>query len=76
MTQLDPFTLRRLLKFIETHRASQGDLPTLKDLEAAGFSRSVVDAAIKAGKIEMFYVNLTNGSVVKGYKIVGPADIV
>jgi hypothetical protein len=69
MSKLDLFTERRILKFIGDHRAQQGSLPTLKDLDAAGFSKEIVDAAIKQELIEMFYVTLTNGSVVKGYKI-------
>jgi hypothetical protein len=69
MGKVDPFTERRLLKFIGDHRGKEGSLPTLRDLEAAGFGKEVVDAAIKQGLIEMLYVTLTNGSVVKGFKI-------
>jgi len=67
LSRLDLFTERRILKFIGDHRAKEGSLPTLKDLENAGFGKEVVDAAIKQGLIEMFYVTLTNGSVVKGF---------
>lgn len=69
MSKLDPFTQRRLLRFIADHRGEEGTLPTLRDLETAGFAKELVEAAIKQGLIEMFYVTLTNGSVVKGYKI-------
>jgi hypothetical protein len=69
MSKLDLFTERRILKFIGDYRSKEGSLPTLKDLDAAGFSKEIVDAAIKQELIEMFYVTLTNGSVVKGYKI-------
>jgi hypothetical protein len=69
MSQLDPFTRRRLEKFIEDFRAQRGQLPTLRDLDAGGFPEATVDRALKAGAIERFYVTLTNGSVVKGYKI-------
>jgi hypothetical protein len=69
MSRIDPFTERRLLKFIETHREREGQLPTLRDFEQNGFLKDVIDAAIKQKLIEMLYVTLTNGSVVKGYKI-------
>jgi hypothetical protein len=69
VSKLDLFTERRILKFIGDHRAKEGSLPTLKDLDAAGFGKEIVEAAVKQGLIEMFYVTLTNGSVVKGYKI-------
>lgn len=65
---LDLFTQRRLLKFIDGFRGKQGELPTLRDLETEGFSKITVDLAIKIGLIERFYVTLTNGTVVKGFK--------
>ncbi len=65
---MDLFSQRRLLKKIEDIRAETGQLPTLQDLDRAGFDREAVKAAIKLGLIEEFYVTLTNGSVVKGYK--------
>jgi hypothetical protein len=68
LSRLDLFTERRILKFIDDHRAKEGSLPTLRDFENAGFGKEVVDGAIKQGLIEMFYVTLTNGSVVKGFK--------
>lgn len=67
---MDPFTRRRLLKCISDHRARTGELPTLRILEENGFSRNVVDLAIRDKMIEMMYVTLTNGSVVKGVKVV------
>ncbi|MGK5082507.1 hypothetical protein WDW37_04300 [Bdellovibrionota bacterium FG-1] len=73
MTQLDPFTSRRITRFIEDCRARQGQLPTLKDLREGGFPESTIDLALKARLIESFYVTLTNGNIVKGYKIVAPA---
>jgi hypothetical protein len=66
----DPFTERRLLKFIEVFREREGTMPTLRDLEHAGFGREAVEAAVKNGKIEMLYVTLTSGTIVKGYRIV------
>lgn len=69
MNKLDPFTERRIVKFIGDHRTKEGSLPTLKDLDAAGFGKEIVDAAIKQNVIEKFYVTLTNGTVVKGYKL-------
>jgi hypothetical protein len=66
---LDLFTGKRLLKFIENFRGAQGELPTLNDLEGQGFTKTIVDQAIKENLIEKFYVTLTNGTVVKGFKI-------
>lgn len=69
---IDPFTRKRILHFIENHRANHGQLPTLNDLDQNGFNKETVKAAIKAKVIEEFYVTLTNGTVVKGYKPVNP----
>ncbi len=66
---MDFFTRRRLEKFIEEFRKDSGQLPTLKDLDHAGFGAEQVKNAIKFGVIEEFYVTLTSGTVVKGYKI-------
>lgn len=70
---LDTFTRRRLLKFIEDFRTRTGQLPTLRDLEAGRFTKPQIDEAIKTRTIELFYVTLTNGTIVKGYKICEPA---
>ncbi len=67
--RLDPFTRKRLEKFITEFRAHAGVLPTLKDLADAGFEKSRVDDAIHDKVISEFYVTLTNGTVVKGYKL-------
>lgn len=67
-TRLDPFT-QRLLKFIEDFRARSGVLPTLQDLGQAGFDRDCVEQAVRQQLIEQFYVTLTSGTVVKGYKV-------
>jgi hypothetical protein len=69
LTMLDPFTRRRLIRFIETFRSSSGQLPTLKDLESNGFGSDHVKQALKEKVIEEFYVTLTSGTVVKGYKL-------
>ena len=69
MPQLDPFTSRRLTRFIEDFRQSSGMLPTLLDFERSGFSREQVDLAVKQKLIEQFYVTLTSGTVVKTYKV-------
>ncbi len=66
---MDPFTLKRIVKFVEDFRRSSGQLPTLSDLDRAGFDKPRVEAAIKAGAIEEFYVTLTNGMIKKGYKV-------
>lgn len=66
--KIDPFTARRLQKFVNEHRTRTGQLPTLADLTTGGFSQDVVDRAIKDKLLEQLYVTLTNGSVVKGFK--------
>lgn len=66
---MDAFTSKRITKFIEDFRRDKAQLPTLKDFAAAGFEESVVNEAEKKKVIEKFYVNLTNGSIVKGYKV-------
>ena len=68
-SKIDPFTQRRLFAFIESHRTSSGQLPTLQDLGRANFAESLIDQAVRDGLIEQLYINLTNGPVVKGYKI-------
>jgi hypothetical protein len=71
--KIDPFTARRLERFITDFRTESGRLPTLAHLEDAGFPKATVQSALKAGLIEEFYVTLTSGSVVKGYKLADPA---
>jgi hypothetical protein len=69
MPKLDPFTQRRIRKFVENFRSTQGQLPTLRHFQEAGFSKEIVDLAVTDRVLEEFYVTLTNGAVVKGYKI-------
>jgi hypothetical protein len=69
MSRLDPFTQKRLERFFEDFRKKTGQLPTLKDLEDNRFNSEVIRLAIKAQLIEEFYVTLTNGTIVKGYKL-------
>lgn len=57
------------MNFIANFRGQNGQMPTLKDLAQAGFDEDAVKAAIKLQLIEEFYVTLTNGTIVKGYKI-------
>ncbi len=66
---LDPFTRRRLVRFIEDFRTRSGQLPTHNDLEGNSFDGELIKSAIKEKVIEEFYVTLTNGTIVKGYKI-------
>ena len=66
---LDPFTQRRLVELIKNFRVRTGQLPTLQDLMKGGFSQECVEQAIKKKCIEQLYVTLTNGSVVKAYKV-------
>jgi hypothetical protein len=70
-TPLDPFTQRRLTQFVEQFRVRTGQLPSLQDFESAGIAREQVERAVKAKVLEQFYVTLTNGTVVKGFKVVG-----
>ena len=46
-----------------------GQMPTLSDLGKQGFDKSIVEAALKDGILEEFYVTLTSGTIVKGYKL-------
>lgn len=69
--QLDLFTQRRLEKFVSTFRGQNGELPTLKDLAEHGFDSDIIKLAVKRKLIEEFYVTLTNGTIVKGYKVSG-----
>ncbi len=69
MKKVDAFTLKRLTKFILDFRDKRGQLPTLKDFDESGFDSEMVAAAEAAQKIEKFYVTLTNGTIVKGYKV-------
>jgi hypothetical protein len=64
----DPFTLKRLVRFAESFRERTATLPTLKDFEADGFDKALVDGAVKKGLLAELYVTLTSGAVVKGYK--------
>ncbi len=70
MPKVDPFTLKRMCRFITEHRQKKGVFPTLKDLNDQGFSKSKVDQAQRDGIILEIPVTMTNGSVVKGYKVV------
>ncbi|MBC7385384.1 MAG: hypothetical protein H7301_04360 [Cryobacterium sp.] len=69
MPKLDPFTQKRLERFIEDFRRANGELPTLEELAKSGFDRSCVDAAVRQEVIVEFYVTLTNGVIKKGYKL-------
>jgi hypothetical protein len=64
---LDPFTERRVRRFIEEFRVKTGQLPTLRDFQESGITEDVVKGAIKAKLIEERYVTLTSGTIVKGY---------
>jgi hypothetical protein len=65
---LDTFTLQRIRKFVLDFRVRSGQLPTLSDIEKAGFPKTAVELAKKKKLIEELYVTLTNGSIVKGFK--------
>lgn len=72
MGKLAPFTRLRLIRFVENFRGSSGQLPTLRDLQENGFDGDQIKQALKEQIIEEFYVTLTNGTIVKGFKLVGP----
>ena len=69
MAKLDPFTARRLTRFVEEHRRSTGQLPTLQDFERNGLARETVDQAVREEILEQLYINLTQGPMVKGYTV-------
>ena len=69
MAKIDPFTEKRAVKFVEDFRANTGQLPTLQDLAQAHFEKPIVDALLKQGILEEFYVTLQSGTIMKGYKI-------
>ena len=69
MAKIDTFTAKRLGRKIDEIRHKTGRLPTLQDLEAEGFSEELVKSAVHEKIIESLYVTLTNGTIVKGYKV-------
>jgi len=66
---MDAFTKKRLTRFVESHRQSSGQLPTLKDFDDHGFDRELIKEALKEKILSEFYVTLTSGTILKGYKI-------
>jgi hypothetical protein len=66
---LDSFTQRRLIKFVNEFRAKSGTPPTLHDFETGGFAKDLIELAVKENLLEMFYVNLTSGTIVKTYRL-------
>lgn len=66
---MDSFTQRRLVKFVSDFRAKSGTPPSLKDFEGDGFSKELIELAVKENLLEMFYVNLTSGTIVKTYRL-------
>jgi hypothetical protein len=69
MNKLDPFTKKRLIRFVENFRFQSGQIPTLRDFDAAGFGQDQVELGIKDGFLEQYYVTLSNGTIVKAYKL-------
>lgn len=67
---MDPFSLKRLARFVSEYRKTTGELPTAKELEVEGFSSEDIQFALKKKVIEELYVTLTNGTIVKGFKVV------
>lgn len=66
---LDLFTKTRLERFVRDFRTKNGQLPTLQDLAKNGFDKATVTKGLKEKVIEEFYVTLSNGTVVKGFKV-------
>lgn len=66
--RMDSFSVRRLKKFVEDHRARTGQMATLKDIEEGGFDAETLKAALKQKAIRELYSTLTSGAVVKVYK--------
>ena len=69
MPRTDPFTKKRIERFVQDFREKSGQLPTLNDFEEIGIDKSKVELAIKDKILSEFYVTLTNGVIKKGYKI-------
>ena len=69
---MDAFTQRRLTKFVADFRARSGTAPSLQDFEHGGFSKELVDEAVRDNLLDMLYVTLTSGSVVKTYRLHQP----
>ena len=69
---LDPFTQRRLARWIDAFRASKGELPTRQELVSAGYTKDQIQAALKSKLLVELYVTLTNGTIVKVYKNSAP----
>ena len=67
--KMDIFTEKRLTRFVEKFRNQSGQLPTLKDFSTEGFSQSHVEMALKGKILEPFYVTLSNGTIVKTFKL-------
>ena len=68
--KLDPFTSRRIIRLINEFREKNGQLPSLQDFEASGIAKEMVESAVSDKIIEKFYVTLTNGTIIKGFKVV------
>ena len=66
--EIDPFTRKRIHHFIEMFREKTGQLPSLRDLTDNGFEKPLIQKAEKEKIIEMYYVTLTTGAVIKGYR--------
>jgi len=58
-----------LVKFVTDFREKSGTPPTLKDFESSGFAKDLIEEAVRKNVLEMFYVNLTSGTVVKTYRL-------
>lgn len=68
-TSIDPFTQRRMIRFVQDFRARNGQLPTFRDFSDAGFAENLVKQAVRARLLEELFVTLTNGTIVKGIKV-------
>lgn len=69
MSKIDSFTAARLRRFVDQHRMRSAQLPTLRDLEEAGFPKATIESAVAGDVLVELYVTMTSGAVVKGYKV-------
>lgn len=66
---MDALTRQRVRRFVSDFRTRTGQLPTLKDFAAAGFDKKAVERCVRDKVLQEMYVTLTNGVIVKGYKV-------
>jgi hypothetical protein len=63
------FTLKRLCKFVADFRLHNANMPTLADLQKAGFPKPLVEHAVRNKLLKELYADLNTGAVTKVYKV-------